>query len=47
MFVYLFVVQLSKEVQVKRDFEESMVTNYRLYLEFLEKTISGNIFSVN
>eukprot|EP00057_Strongylocentrotus_purpuratus_P016059 XP_011670533.1 PREDICTED: nucleolar complex protein 3 homolog [Strongylocentrotus purpuratus] len=32
--------KLSKEAQGKREFEEGLVTNYRLYLEFLEKTIN-------
>ncbi|XP_041476468.1 nucleolar complex protein 3 homolog isoform X2 [Lytechinus variegatus] len=32
--------QLSKDVQVKREFEEGLVTNYRLYLEYIEKTIN-------
>ncbi|XP_063963894.1 nucleolar complex protein 3 homolog [Lytechinus pictus] len=40
LYSNLSILQLSKDVQVKREFEEGLVTNYRLYLEYIEKTIN-------
>ena len=33
---------MKKETKKLRDYEEALVSNYRLYLEFLESVVKGN-----
>lgn len=37
----LFVLQVKKETQQLREFEEGLVSQYKFYLEDLEQTIKG------
>lgn len=37
-------LKVSKDVKKLRQFEESLLRNYRQYLEILEQTIKGEIY---